>query len=384
MPVYRTVVVVTIGTVLGVLVTVLELGLLVDAQVPDEKIFGWLTVTVVVGLGSVSALVPLQRHGSFAAAVVVAIGSGCSGMAIPASMYAVFIVATRRRWPWILTVAMVGPAAGAFAMVVSNQWFNASESVLLEVLIRLAAASLAVLVALPTRDRLMKLDVLGREVAAARREQELTQREARARVLEAEDAERRRIAREVHDALSHELSVLALHAGALESRRELSPEDQQASLATIAETSRRAGDELRRVLTTLRDPELAAPPGIDQLPQLVAELRAQGTEVHCVCGDDLAELPSSVSQQLWRVAKELVNNARRHCPGEAVSVSLMGNPTSGITLGCTNPVGPSPNSSGSGMGLVGVRELARQLGGTLEARVSEGWFIARLWVPWPG
>src|SRR5437764_9220735 len=148
------------------------------------------------------------------------------------------------------------------------------------------------------------------------------------RVEQARDAERRRIAREMHDVLGHRLSLLSLHAGALEFRRDASPEQVAEAAGVIRASGQAALEELRAVIGLLREQDdgasLEVPqPTLAQIPALLDESRAAGMDVRWEeCGAATEAVPSAVGRAAFRVLQEALTNARKHAPGTPGDASL--------------------------------------------------------------
>jgi len=213
------------------------------------------------------------------------------------------------------------------------------------------------------------------------------------RVQEARAAERRRIAREMHDVLAHRLSLLSLHAGALEYRADASPEEVAEAAAVIRDTSHSALVELREVIGVLRegdDPPATAPPQptLEQVGALVDEARAAGE--HVTLGLDLpagAGPPETIGRTAYRIVQEGLTNARKHAPGAAVAVSIAGTPgaTLDVTVTSRPPIGAlaAPPPPGAGTGLVGLRERVALAGGRLASGPDgHGDFRLHAELPW--
>lgn len=187
----------------------------------------------------------------------------------------------------------------------------------------------------------------------------------------------------------HEISVIALHAGALEYRTDLTGDQMRSASATIAEAARRAGTDLRQILDALRDPDagVAQPADLRDLDELVAESRSQGSpvELRIDPGLGVGSVPAGPSRELFRVARECLRNAVRHAPGAVIHVDLTGNPVDGLTLECRNARSqPAPaDGRGSGAGLLGLAEMAEALGGRWDVDATETQWRTRMWVPWP-
>jgi signal transduction histidine kinase len=233
--------------------------------------------------------------------------------------------------------------------------------------------------------------------------QETTRRvrsEQRLRVREAQLAERARIAREMHDVLAHRISLLSVHAGALEFNPDPSREELVQGLGVIRSSAHAAQEELREVLGVLRtDPgtaEVDPPqPTITDLDRLIAESRRAG--MHLTLLDQAAPdrtPPLLASRTVYRVVQEGLTNARKHAPGDTVSISISGEPGGLLEVKVINrPNGASPPQTsparpgepvGAGNGLVGLAERVALAGGTLDHRSRlDGGFELVASVPWP-
>jgi signal transduction histidine kinase len=189
--------------------------------------------------------------------------------------------------------------------------------------------------------------------------------------------ERTRIARELHDVVTHSLSVVVVQAGA--ARLDASPPQAQA-LTVIEETARSALVEMRRLLGILRgqDGEALHPqPGLEQLPDLLAQVRASGVAVHCQVEGDPRELPPGLALAAYRVLQEALTNTLTHGDAQAVQVGLRRS-SDRLVLTVQDDGEPRAGTCGSGHGLVGMRERVELYGGTLTAgRVDPagGWRV---------
>src|SRR6516165_1580466 len=235
-----------------------------------------------------------------------------------------------------------------------------------------------------------------------RRSRRQAQRE-RARRAEAEEmlrieqiryAERTRIAREMHDVLAHRISLLSLHAGALEFRPDAPPEEVARAAAVIRASAHQALDDLRAVIGVLRDRtdgQAPQPPQqtLGALPGLLEESRAAGMRIHAeVRVPDLAAVPDTIGRHALRIIQEALTNARKHAPSAPVELCLDGAPGQGLAIEVRNPspvfaTGQS-KIPGTGTGLLGLAERATLSGGHLEHGLDErGHFRLRAWLPWP-
>ncbi|MER5495197.1 sensor histidine kinase [Streptomyces sp. NPDC002454] len=212
--------------------------------------------------------------------------------------------------------------------------------------------------------------------------------------LKAERAQRlarEAIAREMHDVLAHRLTLLSVHAGALEFRPDAPREEVVRAAGVIRESSHEALQDLREIIGVLRageGEEAGRPqPTLAGLDTLVDESRAAGAAVHLDNRvADLAAVPVSAGRTAYRIAQEALTNARKHAPGARVSVRVAGAPGTGLTVTVRNPP-PSdrvPAVPGSGQGLIGLTERATLAGGRIEhGPDGAGGFRVSAWLPWP-
>ncbi|TDB89917.1 histidine kinase [Actinomadura sp. KC216] len=208
--------------------------------------------------------------------------------------------------------------------------------------------------------------------------------EQRLRVEEARLLERERIAREMHDVLAHRISLLAVHAGALEFRPD-TPAEQREAAGIIRQSAYEAMEDLREVIGVLRrdtpgaEPERPQPTLAD-VSGLVQESQRAGGRVTLEDNvPDPGRVPSRVGRHAYRIVQEGLTNARKHAPGAAVRVTL--DAGADLDIEVVNTVPPAPPGPpglampGAGAGLVGLAERVALLGGTLEhGRTGDGRF----------
>ena len=204
--------------------------------------------------------------------------------------------------------------------------------------------------------------------------------EARERELLAERAradERARLAREMHDVVSHQVSLIVLQAGALA----VSSEDPRVRAAAdgIRAAGSRAVEELRGVIGVLQDPASNRPEppapradsGTTDPLDPVGPARAAGQEVEVRTEGEPRDLPPHVARALRRVVQESLTNARKHAFGTTVRLALRRTPD-GVVFEATNPItSGEPLLPGSGVGLEGLRTRVEMLGGGLDATSTE-------------
>jgi signal transduction histidine kinase len=202
------------------------------------------------------------------------------------------------------------------------------------------------------------------------------------------DAERARIARELHDVVAHTVSLMVVQAGAAADVFDARPDRARAALDTIQDAGRRALSELRAMLRTLRPDEESEPrtpqPGLEQLDALAASLGATGLAVAINRAGYERALPSDVSLSAYRIVQESLTNTLRH--GRATRAEVDVRWTDGmLRLEIVDDgalAGTPPGRAGHG--LAGMRERARLLGGTFDAGpVASGGFKVSATLPLP-
>ncbi|MEV4659363.1 histidine kinase [Micromonospora sp. NPDC049301] len=231
-------------------------------------------------------------------------------------------------------------------------------------------------------------------IVSLRDRAERAEAEQQLRVAQARHLERTRIAREMHDVLAHRISLLSLHAGALEFRPD-APADEVARAAGVIRGSAHAAlQDLREVIGVLRaegDGDAPEPPQptLADLPALIAESRSAGVRVNVSDSVVAAgEVPAALGRAAYRIVQEGLTNARKHAAGAAVTVDLAGGPGTGLSVAISNrwPVGTATGGElpGAGTGLVGITERVTLAGGRLAyGRDDAGDFRLAAWLPWP-
>jgi len=248
------------------------------------------------------------------------------------------------------------------------------------------AVSLAIGVYVGTRQQL---------VESLRDQAERAEAERHRRVEQAKASERTRIAREMHDGLAHKMSLIALHAGAVEANSAYPPKVGDAA-TLIGSTAREALEELRWVLGLLRtdgtDSTGGEAPGAadgaaagDDLFALVTSWKRAGVEIQL--HDELGQMPAAIGRAAYRLVQEGLTNAHKHAPGSAVVVSMTGGGGDDVVVSVVNDgadSGGSPGLPGAGTGLVGLGERLHLVGGTLVSgqHGAGGWKLEGRF-PWP-
>ena len=231
--------------------------------------------------------------------------------------------------------------------------------------------------------------LIGGVVAGSRRartlaaEKALTEAQARAAVAE----ERARIARELHDVVTHHINLVVLQAMAADGRAD--PGDPvRENLQVIERSGREALSEMRRLLGVLRDDDaerpLAPQPGVDDVGTLVGSARDAGLSVELAVSGTPRRLPAGLALTVYRIVQEALTNAARHAAGSRVGVRLRYEPDA-VDVAVVDDGGRATDSApGGGRGLLGMRERVAVFAGTLETGPSPaGGFAVHARLPLP-
>jgi signal transduction histidine kinase len=203
------------------------------------------------------------------------------------------------------------------------------------------------------------------------------------------NAERVRIARELHDVVAHSMSVIAMHAGTGRLAVGRDPQAARQAFEVVEESSRSALAEMRRLVTVLRAadqavPDLAPAPGLTELHQLVAEVAAAGVRVDVHTEGNFAAIPAGVSLAAYRIVQEALTNVVRHAGDTRVRLSVAVDDDR-VRLEVSDQGGHVSSAAappGTGHGTVGMRERASLYGGELSIGPGPegGWRVAG-WLP---
>ncbi|SDS57726.1 Signal transduction histidine kinase [Actinoplanes derwentensis] len=376
-----------------------------------------LALDLVVGVLAWAAT-PLLLWRPVAATVLLGLLAAFSPAATPPATMGALQVARQRRLPAAIVVGTIGLAAhavqGAWRVNggMSYGWWLVLITIAYGALLGWGAWAQA-------REALIH----SLKERARRAEAEQGRRVAEARMLE-----RRRIAREMHDVLAHRLSLLATFAGAMEYRPDSPPEQLSKAAGIVRAGVHQALEELRDVISLLRDDDQDGDdrnrpqPVLADMPRLVEESRAAGTTVLLHYAVEApAEAPPAVARTAYRVVQEALTNARKHAPGQQVRLDLRGAPGIGLEIDVRNPLpttpptwpgapasnglvsngiaSSDPGSNGlawssfasngpafgwsGGAGLVGLTERVSLAGGTLDHDEADGDFHLHASIPWP-
>jgi signal transduction histidine kinase len=359
------------------------------SSVVDAAVLLWVTAVIAVGIAvradpsarplalalglTAGAMLPLRRRAPVATFAVsgalvlalYAVDRTAAAIAVIAPAVALYTLAlTRGRTQLVAAVV-----AAAVAVVIADLFLGGHDTggLTLQTAAHVALVAIPVLAAEALRNRRAYVQVLLEQLESAERRRE---EEGRRRA----EQERIRIARELHDVVAHTLTTVNVQAGVAAHLLDRDPGHAREALATIEAASHKALEELRTILGVLRGPEngrapLEPAPDLAAVDSLIEQARSTGLEVHVeVEGDSPQRVPEAVQLAAFRILQESLTNTRRHAPGAVAHVQVAYHPDR-LRLAIENDVGPAGqgNGSSSGVGILGMRERAAALGGTLRA-----------------
>jgi signal transduction histidine kinase len=336
------------------------------------------------------ALLPVRHRYPLVVACLTAAPIGASVAGFGPALVAMATMATWRRRSWVAVTGAVWFVSLLVGTILYAPYVVGTpvtgSLVAINTLLGAAAFFAVVTAGYYIGARRDLVQALHERALTAEREQALVARAAR-------DAERTQIAREMHDVLAHRISLVALHAGALTYRVDLTREHTAETASTIHTNARLALTELREVLGVLRadEPDLVEPPQptLAELTVLLADVRETGGSVNLFTRElagTRASVPETLSRTAFRIVQESLTNARKHAPGAAVTIQLSG--AAGTTLGLSvrNPITVAVTAAlpSAGVGLLGLTERATLAGGTLNyGPRADQTFEVRAELPWP-
>ncbi|WP_149826411.1 sensor histidine kinase [Streptomyces tailanensis] len=292
-----------------------------------------------------------------------------------AAVYSPYRVATLAALP--VSVVLVGTSGNSVTPIIPNEY------VVLLILVPMAVAAVGLRTwKLRTDEGRARLSALEREQAEALRR--------------AVEHERARIARELHDVVTHNVSVMIIQAGAARKIMKTSPEQAGEALLAVEAGGRAAMTELRHVmgLLTMSDEgegtdgsadladtaaELAPQPGLDQLETLVGRVRDTGLPVDLTVTGPPRPLPPGLELAAYRVVQEALTNTVKHASGATAAVTVEYGPER-LRVEVTDTGGQPGAAAGSGRGLIGLRERLAVYDGTLNTgrRLTGGYRVEAL------
>jgi signal transduction histidine kinase len=332
-----------------------------------------------LGLGLVGCgLLWWRRRFPVTIAIVTAGFSTFSSSTSAVALLALFTVAVHRRTSITLAVAIGGMIPGFLFLL----WRPQTEKLWVDVVVSVSVAAVMVTWGMCVRARRQLVWTLRERAERAEAEQQLRAEQARA-------AERTRIAREMHDVLAHRISLVALHAGALEVNPDLPPAKVRESAEFLRTTAHQALEELRGAIGVLRGDAADDAPSVPQptlrdIPRLVEQTRRAGAKIDFTL-DVSADAPTALGRDAYRIVQEALTNAAKHAPGAATTVRVSGAPEAGLSVSVRNrqPLHVGATVPGSGSGLIGLRERVDLAGGTLShGPDARGDFVVAARLPW--
>ena len=333
------------------------------------------------------ALLLWRRRFPLTITLIVVVVSAVAASAAGAALVAIVSLATRRSWrEMLLIICRCGcsqdfrSSSGIPARPAQTYW---------------AAAITQSLVFRSQRGRRRAIGSRRRPWLRCTARAESAEAEQASRIARAQADERAKIAREMHDVLAHRISLIAMHSGALAYRDDLPREQVKQTAELLRDNADRAVGELREVLGVLRQDDEAEQPRAPQpdllrLQDLIAEDDTGDVTaaVDLGAGCTLGDLPRTVSRTAYRVVQEALTNARKHAPGQPVTISLSGEPERGLVFEIRNPPTdygtPKFVERSSGMGLIGLTERVNLSGGTMAYGTDRhGDYVVHGRLPWP-
>jgi signal transduction histidine kinase len=286
-----------------------------------------------------------------------------SDLAILLLLYTLAAYRPRRASVAGLAVCLIGAVAAVVTW--GPNGVGAIDRVLLATVLFSGTALVAWVLGDSMRYRRAYLTAL--EDRAARLERE---RDAQAQIAAA--AERARIARELHDVIAHNVSVMVVQADGAGYALRRDPERAGQALTAISRTGRQALAEMRRLLGVLRSDDqqadLAPQPGLEQLRELLDQAREAGMSVSFTLEGPVRPLPEGAELAAYRVVQESLTNTRKHGGLAATAAVTLQYEPDGLLLQVTDDgLGAAAAADGPGHGLTGMRERVEMYGGTMQA-----------------
>ncbi|MEU8663699.1 sensor histidine kinase [Actinoplanes philippinensis] len=330
-----------------------------------------------IGVLGAAALLARRRHPLAVTVGLLPLGA-VSVTATGPVIVALFTLAVRRRPPVLLPAGAVNIGTGAVYFLLHD---NPASGMWMDLVVRsvITAAALGWGLFVQANRRL----TTSLRDHAARLEAEQALREEKARLTE-----RARIARETHDVLAHRMSLISLHAGALEVRAAVSPEELSIAAGAIRSSAHEALEELRSVIGVPSSRPEPPQPGLADMGDLISNARAAGMTVDYVNGVPADGPPAQLGRTAYRIVQEGLTNAHRHGSGPAATVRLAGEAGQVLRITIINPLpgtvhARSRADASGGRGLVGIGERVALAGGHVTHGPVRDAFHLEAELPWP-
>ncbi|WP_067168713.1 sensor histidine kinase [Microtetraspora niveoalba] len=341
----------------GVAATLLVTGLSKPHSAASLDLLGYALLTV-GGLALVArrrAPVPVLAVTGLCAA-----GYQAAGFDVPAVAYLFAVYAAVRAGHRVVTVA------GSAAMLASLP-FAAMASGLHDTGEAFAQARGALEIAW-----LIAAGAAGEALRQAERRADEAERTREETARRRADEERLHIARELHDSLTHQISVIKVQAEVAVHVARKRGEQVPEALLAIQEAGREAMRELRATLEALRDDDTAPPPGLDHVPELVKRARTSGLDTMLTIEGERCDVPAAVDRTAYRIVQESLTNVARHAAATRASVRIDYRPDALAVRVDDDGEAAQGTAPTPGIGLLGMHERVTALGGRLRAAPRDG------------
>lgn len=340
-------------------------------------------LTLALALAASAVLIARRRAPAAALAVsgglvlaLFALDEAAGAAAVLAPAVALYSLAlTRGRFQQLVA------GLAAVAAVVAAGTLLAGHAVRFGTLGHVALVAVPLLAAEALRNRRSYVSLLLEQLELAERTRD---EEARRQV----EQERLRIARDLHDVVAHTLATINVQAGVAGHLLDREPSHARTALVTIEDASRDALNELRAIVGVLREHEsgqapLEPAPTLEAVVELVERARGSGLDVSLdLRGNRPQRLPEAVQVAAFRIVQESLTNAQRHAAGAPAHVSVTFEPER-LLVAIENGIGVASNGGGGlGVGLIGMKERAEAVGGTLQAARCERGFLVAAELPY--
>ena len=377
---------VAIDAVVVALIIVSFRVVLVHQESPRVSGTAWDSAIWAVSLTAAAATLFRRRFPRAALAVVlpIVVATVClrAGYGIPfylaLALYS-FVAVSSRRAGLVIVSVTAGLILAANIVAGGDQVVLASIGSVTGVLLGGLAGENTQAGRVYARQRAERAAEIAAAAAAAQAEQ----------VRQALAEERAQIARELHDVVAHAMSVIAVRSGVARMVIDTDPEQAREALGIIETTTRRSLQEMRLLVSVLRDPrkhdaELSPVPGLGDLDRLVADTTVAGVAVDLRIDGDVRPLPPAADLSAYRIVQEALTNVVRHAGPTRARVRIGYRP-GGLSIEVTddgpNGAPPPVPPNDSGHGLIGMRERAALFGGELSAGPHEAGFRVRASLP---
>ena len=307
---------------------------------------------------------------ALAATGICALGHQAVGFDVPALAYLVAVYSAVRAGHRVVTVVVSVVMLAALPLVLLASSDEAAGAAIAQAR---GALELAWLVAAGAAGEALR-QAERRADEAERTREETARRRA--------NEERLHIARELHDSLTHQISVIKVQSEVAVHLAQRRGEQVPEALLAIRDAGREAARELRATLQVLRDDERSGPHGLDHVQELVRKARATGLNATLTVDGQRVDLPSAVDRTAYRIVQESLTNVTRHAAAAGASVRIHYRPGS-VAIRIDDDGTATPDSVPvPGVGLIGMRERVTALGGRLRAEPrSDGGFAVHAELP---